>query len=363
MLSESDEPSLLCKVINLSTGAVSIEQVSVNKMLPRSTSVSKLTRRQIKRAKEIYPRVGYLINQTLNGWIKGFTYDLHPEREIQFWESLATIFEKYNNSYQLTINEKRGIIYKLMKLMVGEKLQDGISRELVRLLVEEQATKASIQRDKQPIPEESIDYRMLALVYQEYSKSHKLRTHDDVDKIFVALTRLMEGNKAEDKLGKQLLEVWKRIEEEESNGETLQGFNPDDIKDERQRSTSATVDRPGQKKFRRQLLEAYSRRCSITGYDVEQVLEAAHIVPYFGPKADHPSNGLLLRVDIHKLFDTHCLSINPKTNKIEVAPSLKNSSYEDLAGQPLRTPKDKTFRPSIKALEQHYQTFSRRFFS
>jgi hypothetical protein len=86
--------------------------------------------------------------------------------------------------------------------------------------------------------------------------------------------------------------------------------------------------------------------------------ERAHIIPYLGTKTDHPSNGLLLRVDVHKLFDAHYLSINPETNKVEISQVLKNTSYEKLAGQPLRMPKSKTERPNPKALLKHYQIFS-----
>jgi predicted restriction endonuclease len=152
------------------------------------------------------------------------------------------------------------------------------------------------------------------------------------------------------------LEIRKYLEHSESDDE--QYFNPDDINDERQKRAREVVTRPGQRKFKSELMKAYGGCCSITGCSVEAVLEAAHIIPYLGAKTDHPSNGLLLRVDIHKLFDNYYLSINPHTNKVEIAAVLKNTCYEKLAGQPLRMPKSKTERPNPKALSKHYKIFS-----
>lgn len=134
-------------------------------------------------------------------------------------------------------------------------------------------------------------------------------------------------------------------------------FNPDDIKDERQKTSTTTVIRRGQKRFKRQLLACYGGRCCITGCDVVPVLEAAHILPYLGPKTNHPSNGLLLRADIHKLFDHYYFSIHLPTYQVVIAPTLKNTSYSELAGQPLRLPASPTGKPNPQALFKHYQTF------
>jgi hypothetical protein len=70
----------------------------------------------------------------------------------------------------------------------------------------------------------------------------------------------------------------------------------------------------------------------------------------------------LLRVDIHKLFDIHYLSINPQTNRVEMADVLKNTVYWELRGQLLRMPKSKIERPNYNALSKHYQVFESRWF-
>jgi hypothetical protein len=105
-------------------------------------------------------------------------------------------------------------------------------------------------------------------------------------------------------------------------------------------------------------MKAYGGCCAITDCPVEAALNAAHIMPYLGAKTDHSSNGLLLRVDIHKLFDSRHLGINPGTKTVEISPILRNTCYQELSGKPLRLPKSKTERPNYKALLKRYQLFS-----
>lgn len=80
--------------------------------------------------------------------------------------------------------------------------------------------------------------------------------------------------------------------------------------------------RLGQGAFRVLVTDAYSRRCSITGEKTLPVLEAAHIKPYAESGPHFISNGLLLRSDLHKLFDGGYLTITSKL-KIEVSSRIK----------------------------------------
>ena len=109
--------------------------------------------------------------------------------------------------------------------------------------------------------------------------------------------------------------------------------------------------------FRAALLEAYGKRCAITGCAVEDVLEAAHITPYLGGLTNHVSNGLLLRTDLHTLFDCGLLAIEPTTRIVAIANALKGSSYAKLAGKVLRPPKDAASGPSKRNLEKRYSSF------
>lgn len=80
--------------------------------------------------------------------------------------------------------------------------------------------------------------------------------------------------------------------------------------------------RIGQGAFRVLVTDAYSRRCSITGEKTLPVLDAAHIKPYAESGPHFISNGLLLRSDIHKLFDGGYLTITDEY-KVEVSSRIK----------------------------------------
>ncbi len=69
--------------------------------------------------------------------------------------------------------------------------------------------------------------------------------------------------------------------------------------------------RLGQSAFRVLVTDAYSRRCAITGERTLPVLEAAHIKPYSLSGPHYISNGILLRSDLHKLFDEFYLTVTP----------------------------------------------------
>lgn len=134
-------------------------------------------------------------------------------------------------------------------------------------------------------------------------------------------------------------------------------FDPDSIDDQRERSIRAIRVRRGQADFRAALLEAYGRRCAITGCAVEDVLEAAHITPYLGFPTNHVSNGLLLRTDLHTLFDCGLLAIEPVTRTVVVADSLRASSYAKLDGKQLRAPNEEAKSPSRRNLEKRFAQF------
>lgn len=89
--------------------------------------------------------------------------------------------------------------------------------------------------------------------------------------------------------------------------------------------------RQGQSRFRKDLLKAYKGRCVITGCDIEAALEAAHIIPYCLTKDNNIFNGLLLRADLHTLFDFNLIVIDPDTSFVDLNNRLQQSdSYRSL---------------------------------
>jgi hypothetical protein len=89
------------------------------------------------------------------------------------------------------------------------------------------------------------------------------------------------------------------------------------------------------------------------------VLEAAHISPYSGPSSSHASNGLLLRADIHTLFDCGLVAFDPKTREVVLADKLRGSDYACLARRVLQKPNNPAQQPSLLSLEQRWEVFCR----
>ena len=128
--------------------------------------------------------------------------------------------------------------------------------------------------------------------------------------------------------------------------------------DERAIAFVAQVRREGQQRFRRLVEEAYGGACAISGVSVPQALQAAHIDPYRGKKSQIVTNGILLRSDIHLLYDANLLAITPDYHHIELSHALQGTGYEDYAeGKVLRLPKDHKLWPDDELLERHYQEF------
>ena len=116
--------------------------------------------------------------------------------------------------------------------------------------------------------------------------------------------------------------------------------------------------RRGQPKFRANLLEAYGNRCSVMGHGPEEVLEAVHIIPHAQSGVNELDNGLLLRSDLHHLFDSHILGIDPQTFVIRLKnPLLEIKQYQSMDNRPLRTRLDGT-HPSVKYLSERWRMFN-----
>ena len=145
------------------------------------------------------------------------------------------------------------------------------------------------------------------------------------------------------------------LEQTAAELEKTDPFDPKNVEDARARIRAQIVRRQGQGPFRQAVLRAYGRRCAITGCDVEEALEAAHIFPYRGEKTNHVTNGVLLRADLHTLFDLGMITVDPETVKAVIAGSLRRTAYGEFHGKLLQLPVDEASRPSREALEWHWR--------
>jgi hypothetical protein len=129
-------------------------------------------------------------------------------------------------------------------------------------------------------------------------------------------------------------------------------FDPLNLSDERKRSLRQVVIREGQGSFRNLIFNAYGGRCALTGCDVPEALEAAHIRPYKGPRTNHAANGILLRADLHRLWDTGLLAVHESSHRVLFASRLVATDYAlTLGGNEMRLPQKASQQPSSVALE------------
>lgn len=122
--------------------------------------------------------------------------------------------------------------------------------------------------------------------------------------------------------------------------------------------------RLGQGGFRTRVIDTYERRCAITGERSLPALEAAHIKPFSLVQQHEVSNGLLLRADIHKLFDGGYVSVTPDL-KFKVSDELRDRYsngriYYELDNSALRMPQSQSDRPNPEYLDWHFSSVFRR---
>lgn len=111
--------------------------------------------------------------------------------------------------------------------------------------------------------------------------------------------------------------------------------------------------RQGQQRFRNDLIHAHGAKCLVTGAAVIETLQAAHIRPVANDGTHDPSNGLLLRADIHTLFDLHLITID-RDYKIHVSPKVTDKEYKKLHGKRLKLSTSRS-SPDKTALQRHHQ--------
>lgn len=107
--------------------------------------------------------------------------------------------------------------------------------------------------------------------------------------------------------------------------------SPGELAAQAQRVDAKVLLRPGQIEFRRKLDLIYGSKCCVSGCTVSWALEAAHIDPYRSTHSDSPSNGLLLRRDLHGLFDSGHLAVDPQSKEVSFSAEAREwGGYGDL---------------------------------
>jgi hypothetical protein len=142
---------------------------------------------------------------------------------------------------------------------------------------------------------------------------------------------------------------------------TKEPTSPGELAFRRRRTTVEVFLRRGQVEFRRKLDLMYGSKCCISGCTVSWALEAAHIVPYKDSQSDAACNGLLLRSDLHALFDAGHLAIDPDSKRVWLSAEAQGwKEYGDLHGSAVLASPQPGFEndaPNAGALRKRYERF------
>lgn len=116
--------------------------------------------------------------------------------------------------------------------------------------------------------------------------------------------------------------------------------------------------RLGQRSFAAVIESAYGGRCAITGAKIRPALQAAHIRPVAQAGQHRVDNGLLLRADVHIMFDRGYLGVHPSTHGLQVSSRLRQDfgngdEFYVREGEPIAVPTKPVERPNTEFLEWH----------
>ncbi len=149
----------------------------------------------------------------------------------------------------------------------------------------------------------------------------------------------------------------------ESVASVIEGASPTDgpyrpgSGDDRKSVVTAIKRRQGQGRFRYKLVHGHKATCQITGCRAVELLDACHIRPHRGSNDNNSRNGLLLRTDVHTLFDLGLLWIETPSLQVRIADSIRREPlYRGLDGKELRTDDMPLHFPALK---QHQKLVAR----
>ena len=143
----------------------------------------------------------------------------------------------------------------------------------------------------------------------------------------------------------------------------LAGRHVGAVREEQARYGEPVAVRPrlGQGAFRLLVTDNYDRRCAVTRERTLPVLDAAHIIPYGEGGSHEPANGILLRRDIHSLFDRGYVTVS-EDHRFEVSRRIREDyengrDYYALHGRKVAVPADPQLGPDPAALRWHNERF------
>ena len=109
------------------------------------------------------------------------------------------------------------------------------------------------------------------------------------------------------------------------------------------------LSRKGQIAFRAQTLKLWGGRCCISGVSERAALEAAHVQPHAESGSMKASNSILLRADLHILFDLNVIAIDPASSRLKLSCGV--TDYSEFEGKKIKIPKG---GPKMSAFQKRW---------
>jgi len=142
------------------------------------------------------------------------------------------------------------------------------------------------------------------------------------------------------------------------SADTVETYDSDASNElERRKRLGRITSRLEQEKFSKTIRQNYGGKCAITGCSTATALQAAHIRTLDAADDNDAGNGVLLRADIHALFDAFLITFTPDGHGIEVSPKLTDPSYKFLRSKEMKVTFPKGGGPSRKNIEYHRGRF------
>ena len=126
------------------------------------------------------------------------------------------------------------------------------------------------------------------------------------------------------------------------------GLKPSELLRER----VAAAGREGQAQFRKDVIGAYAGRCCVTDCVQQEILQAAHIVPYAMTRDHSVRNGICVRIDIHSLFDCGLIAISTDYH-VRISARMTDPTYTALDDRQIRLPENPNHHPDAKWVQWH----------
>lgn len=119
--------------------------------------------------------------------------------------------------------------------------------------------------------------------------------------------------------------------------------------------------RVGQHRFREQLLERFGSTCAVTGSQPDAVLDAAHLYSFAEQGSHEDDGGLLLRADVHRMFDRLLITFDPRTWRSAVAPPVlkRHRHLQRIHDQPIAVPGP--LLPRAALIQEHHRAAKERW--